>query len=64
MIKRAKTDLRIKHFNENFTFASKQQLKNVPFLFGAEEVLVLFINDNAKIRYPLQQLQYMKSYEI
>ena len=48
-IKRAANNLRNRHVDSDFTFATKNQLKEVASTFGSESVAVLSIDDKAKV---------------
>ena len=48
-IRRYKTDLRKKHADANFTSATKEHLKNIATMFAPDSVLVLSIDDKAKV---------------
>ena len=45
-----KNDLRKRHANSNFTFATKDCLGNIAIIFGPDSVLVLSIIDIAAIK--------------
>ena len=48
-IRNAKNNLRKKHADANFKFATKDYLKNILSIFGLNFVLVLSIDDKAKV---------------
>ena len=48
-IRRAKNNLRKKHAYANFTFATKEHLKSIATMFGPDSVVVLSIDDKAKV---------------
>ena len=48
-IRREKNNPRKKHAHANFTFTTKQYLKNIAFIFEPDSVLVLSIHDKAKV---------------
>ena len=48
-IHRAKNNIRHRHQDAEFTFATKEYLKNIPTLFGNKAVFVISIDDKAKV---------------
>ena len=48
-IRRSKNNLRARHEDSNFTFATKEYLKAVASFFGPENVFVLSVDDKAKV---------------
>ena len=48
-IRRVQNNLRNKHENANFCFATKQYMKDIVSLFGAKNVFVLSVDDKAKV---------------
>jgi hypothetical protein len=48
-IRRAKNNLRRKHVDADFTFATKEYLKNIASMFGPDSVFVLSVDDKAKV---------------
>ena len=48
-IRKAQNTLRNKHEDANFCFATKQYMKDIASLFGAENVFVLSVDDKAKV---------------
>ena len=48
-IKRAKNNLRKKHADVSFTFATKEYLKNISTVFGPDSVLVLSTDNRVKV---------------
>ena len=48
-IRLAKNNLRKKHADANFTFVTKEYLKNIATMFGPDSVLVLSVDDKAKV---------------
>ena len=48
-IRRAKNNLRARHEDANFTFATKDYLKSVASFFGQKNVFVISVDDKAKV---------------
>ena len=48
-IRRAKNNLRARHQDANFTFATKEYLKSVASFFGQNNTFVLSVDDKAKV---------------
>ena len=48
-IRRAKNNLRTKHTDANFTFATKEYLKSIAAIFGPANVFALSVDDKAKV---------------
>ena len=48
-IRRAQNNLRNKHQDANFCFATKQYMKDIVSLFGANNLFVLSVDDKAKV---------------
>ena len=48
-IRRSTNNLRARHEDSNFTFATKEYLKAVASFFGPENVFVLSVDDKAKV---------------
>ena len=46
---KARNNLRNKHQNANFTFATKQYMTGIACLLGSENVFVLSVDDKAKV---------------
>ena len=48
-IRKAQNTLRNKHEDANFCFATKQYMKDIASLFGAKNVILLSVDDKAKV---------------